>query len=283
MIYQKDIKMIKFAIIILHFGDPKITNKCLESLAKINKNKLKVDIYVLDNQGTINRHSNSNNISILPFIKNYGFAAGNNFVINKIKNNNYDYYLFLNNDTVVYSDLLIQLTKVIESGEKIGICGPVIEHQVKNKTLYDYGGLINWQKTQPKHINKEMYESSINYLERDFVSGCCMLIKTQLFHQSNGFNEKYFMYLEDVDLCVRVAKLDYKIVNVPKARIFHLGSKSASENFKIKQSLINSLRFIIAHTPAKYKLSSFIFNMFFYPSLWLRWKLKKAFSVLKTS
>lgn len=274
--------MVKIAIIILHFGNPHITFACLEALNKIKKENISVKVFVLDNQGSINRHSNYKNTTFLPFKKNHGFAMGNNYVVDKIKNENFDYYLFLNNDTVVYPNFLISLIKLLQKYTNVGICGPVIEHQVAGKTYYDYGGVINWQKTQAKHINKNILKTKEKLIYRDFVSGCCMLVRAHLFRQLNGFNDKYFMYLEDVDLCVRAKKLGYKIAVVPNAVIYHLGSKSATENFKIKQSLVNSMRFVAAHTPAKSKPFSYLFNLFFYPLLWLKWKLKFAFSFLKT-
>lgn len=282
--------MEKVAIIILHYGNPKITDDCLDSLQKIKLNNYKVDIYVLDNQGTINRHDNRKN-TIFKFTKNYGFAGGNNRVVKKIIKKQYEYLLFLNNDTLVYPDFLIHLIKALENNDDIGICGPVIEHKVNDKTYYDYGGIINWVRSQPKHINSSQYcvinsdllklpnSQSTNFTKdwnmyRDFVSGCCMLIKTDLFRQLNGFQENYFMYLEDVDLCVRAKKLGYKTVCVPKAKIFHLGSQSASVNFKIKQSLKNGIRFTLSHAPKRYLLTAIIFNLVFYPMLWLRWKIK---------
>jgi len=267
--------MNKIAIIILHFGDYKITNDCLNSLAKINNGNSEVKIFVLDNQGNIKRHDNPTNTEFIPFINNLGFARGNNYVVNQIKNQHFDYYLFLNNDTTVDSNFIIQLIEVLDKNPTIGISGPVIEHTVNESKFFDYGGNIIWLKGQPKHINKQKYERTDKYIERDFVSGCCLCIKSDLFHKLKGFDARYFMYLEDVDLCVRAKKIGYKTVCVSGSKIFHLGSKSASVNFKIKQSLVNGLRFTFTHVPQKFKLPALFFNLVFYPSLWLRWNLKR--------
>ncbi len=276
--------MSKIAIIILHFGDPEITLDCLKSLTNV-KTQNTVDIYIKDNQGTFNAVKIPKHCSVIPYSKNLGFAGGNNEVVKKIRSLPYDYYLFLNNDTTVYSNFLDYLISAINADEMVGISGPVIEHSVNGKTYYDYGGDINWIKTQPKHVNYTEYNAIPDHIIRDFVSGCCLCIKSSLFHQLDGFDESYFMYLEDVDLCVRAKKSGYTVICAPKARIYHLGSKSASENFKIKQSLINSIRFTLTHTPFRYKPISLLFNLVFYPSLWVRWKTKKAnnrFAVIRT-
>jgi len=169
--------MNRVAVIILHFGNLLITEDCLDSLDKIVKDNTLMDIYVLDNQGNLKLENLHKYVIVIKFTKNLGFAGGNNYIVDKINNKKYDYYLFLNNDTKVYPQFLVQLLKVAEKEEKIGIYGPVIEHQVGGNTYYDYAGMVNWMRSQPKHINRTEYTLDKTYYKRDFVSGCCMMIK----------------------------------------------------------------------------------------------------------
>jgi GT2 family glycosyltransferase len=262
------------AIIILHFGKWSVTKQCLDSLQKIDSDNFDYKVILLNNSNlNIKRHGIVKKYINPPH--NTGFAQGNNLAVEATKNWSCDYLLFLNNDTKVEAGFLTNLLKAFKKHKNLGIVGPVIEHKVGAKTLFDYGGTINFVKTQAKHINKSIYEKKSEIIYRDFVSGCCLLIPAKLFEQVGGFCQKYFLYLEDVDLNLKVSKLRYKIGLITGSKIFHLGSQSATENQKIYYSLRNSFRLIFSHTPKKYWLSSISFNSYFYPSLWLKWNGKR--------
>jgi GT2 family glycosyltransferase len=270
---------LKIAIIILHYGDYKFTQICLDSLVKVKSPNFKVYLLNNDYKNPIPKH----HIVTKQFTpkKNLGFAQGNNYVIRRIESQNFDYYLFLNNDTKVDPDFLNNLINNLP--EKNCIAGPIIKHSVKQKTFYDFGGKINWQKCQPKHINKTLVASSQKAIQRDFVSGCCLLISSKIIDQLGGFRKDYYLYLEDVELCLRAAKNNFKTYLIPSSQIFHYGSKSSTETKKILYSLRNSLKLTWQYCPNKYKLTASLFNLVFYPSLLIRWKLKKIFHIMFSS
>ena len=101
-----------------------------------------------------------------------------------------------------------------------------------------------------------------------------MLMPVGVIKKLQGFDESFFMYLEDVDLCLRAKKLGIKTYLVPQSVIFHLGSKSAGNFLKIWQSWKNSFKLIFRHCPKKHMLSAMIFNSWFYPALFVQWQLK---------
>lgn len=263
-------------IIILHFGKLEVTKDCLDSLIKIDDKAFNYKVIVIDNslnkniQQIIKRHAAVDKILIPE--KNLGFAGGNNLGIKQCIEWNCDYILFLNNDTVVESHFLKALIKVI-SNSNFDIAGPVIEHQFRKKTYYDHGGVINWKKGQPGHINKTTYSTNQNLIQRDFVSGCCMLVSRKLINKIGGFNESYFLYLEDVELCLRAQKQGFKVALVPSSKIFHKGSQSSTELTKILYSWRNSLKLSLNYVPNQFKLTAILFNLVFYPALYLRWQL----------
>lgn len=256
------------AIIILHFGKWQTTKECLDSLTKITYPNFKA--YLVNNSLEIIPNHKIIYQKITPK-KNLGYAGGNNFAVQKARMKNFDYYLFLNNDTIVEKDFLDKLIDNLP--EKNCLTGPVLEHIVKNKTYYDYGGRINWQKAQATHFNKLNYKNG-NPIQRDFVSGCCLLISRKIIEQIGGFREDYFLYLEDVELCVRAAKNNFKTYLIPNAKIFHKGSLSSTEFTKIFYSLKNSLKFAWRYCPLKYKPTAIMFNIIFYPTLFISWRLK---------
>ena len=121
-------------IIILNWNGFQDTKECLDSLFKINYGNYR--IYLVDNGSTdgslekLNSEFGKNkNLVILPTGKNLGFAGGNNFALRKAledKEQKYDYFLLLNNDTIVETDFLSELVLAAEADEKIGIVAPVI-------------------------------------------------------------------------------------------------------------------------------------------------------------
>lgn len=263
-------------IIILHFGKLEITKQCLESLAKIKHSNFKYKVLVLNNSSE-NLDLPKNTDLLVNSSENLGFAIGNNHGVEVSKHDKWhsDYFLFLNNDTIVESNFLEELVNFLEKNQSYAIAGPVIEHKVKNQTFYDYGGFVNWKRGQPKHINKTKYNKNEKAADREFVSGCCLLIRSNIFDKIGGFNRDYFLYLEDVDLCLKTLELGKKIALVPSSKIFHLGSQSSTELTKIFYSWRNSFYLTNKFVPLKYKFTAILFNLFFYPMLFLLWQFRR--------
>jgi len=111
-------------------------------------------------------------------------------------------------------------------------------------------------------------------IPRDFISGCCMLIPLEIINQIGLLREDYFMYLEDVEFCLRASKNGFKTYINPKAQIFHKGSQSSTEWTKIKYSWINSLKLTNEYIHGINKITALVFNFFFYPGILIIWKIK---------
>ncbi|AFK22063.1 glycosyltransferase family 2 protein [Pyrococcus sp. ST04] len=183
---------------------------------------------------------------------NYGFAGGNNVGIKfALSVLNPDYVLLLNNDTVVDRYFLTELVKVAESDENTGIVGPKIYY-------YDYNGrsdvinftgadLVLWRGAEKRYgfrdIDKGQWDRIMSI---DKIEGSCMLVREEVFKEVGLFDEKFFCYWEETDLCFRAKNKGYKIVYVPQARIWHKVSATSGGEinpFKIRLLIRNSLLF----------------------------------------
>jgi len=127
----------------------------------------------------------------------------------------------------------------------------VIKFNRNEKTVYDLGGKVNMVFGKTSH--REVQAASILRLLRfarndvyqvDYVSGCCMMIKREVFERIGFFDEEFFLYYEDVDFCLRAKKAGFKTFVLPSASVVHKlsvsvgkGSKSAMQN-QIKSALI---------------------------------------------
>ena len=133
--------------------------------------------------------------------------------------------LLLNQDTIVKPSFLKPLVDWAEADKGIGIVAPVIKHKQFGKVRYDLGGKINWWLGKATHINRSRIE--INQpAERDYVSGCCLLVKRSVFEKIGLLDEKFFLYFEDDDFCTRARKAGFTVWVVPKSQIYHKLSSS---------------------------------------------------------
>ena len=164
-------------------------------------------------------------LSILRIEKNCGFTGGNNIGIEYIvKERKTDYILLLNNDTVVDKEFLGELIKVAESDERIGIVGPTMYYYDNPKIIWvGGGGKIYWNKGKINLIRSNEIDDwqFDEIVEVDYVAGCALLAKNELFENIGYLNPEYFAYWEETEWCVRAHKAGYKVLYVPKAKIWH--------------------------------------------------------------
>ena len=162
--------------------------------------------------------------------KNYGFAEGNNIAMRyALKALNPGYVLLLNNDTVVDNEFFSELVKVGEGDEKIGVVGPTVYCYGDQNRIQSAGVNLCWNKGtgDPLRLN-EIDDGQFNKIvEVDYVAGCALLAKSGVFEKIGYLNQEYFAYVEEADWCVRAKKAGYKVLYVPKAKIWHKWQSTA--------------------------------------------------------
>ncbi len=239
------------AIIVLHFGDKENTLECLKSISKI-KSTQNIKVFVIDN-GT-NTLKEENIRKILPKFElisnrsNLGFAAGNNIGIKRALETDIEFIIFLNNDIVVYADILEKLITPFYMDKKIGITGGVIAYFNNPKKIWFCGGKLNKTFCFTRHpkmnrfIDKKLKEGVV-----DFVSGAVMMVKREVFKKIGYFNKDYFLYWEDVDFCIRAQNNGYKsyVVN----RLIAKHKVSATSGIKGTNKLSATRAYYYARNP----------------------------------
>ena len=197
-----------------------IENKPI-NIIKHNEKELTNEIYTMDNL------TSKKSLIFIKNDKNYGFAEGNNIGIRyALKNLDPDYVLLLNNDTVVDKYFLNELVKTGESSEKIGCVGPKVyyyDFKGRKDVINFAGNKMSLYTTRGKcfgcnEVDSGQYD---NIKETSRVEGCCMLIKTKIIKKVGMFDPIYFAYWEETDLCMRIKNAGFKLLYVPKAKIWH--------------------------------------------------------------
>ncbi len=290
----------KVTIIILNWNGAHDTLAVLKNLAQVTYPNF--SIMVVDNGShddsvdKINqeiKHQPTLNISILPLPHNYGYAEGNNKGLTQAKQEKSDYYLLLNNDTVLSPDFLDKMVAALEANPKLGAVGPTIYFATPNGQKQDEiwyaGGWLNFAAGGAHHKTAlpsqiaaadkpisnqpaQLIAESAQVEPTQFITGCCFLIRAEAIRKLGTlFDPQFFAYGEDVDLCQRLVRAGYQLGYVPQARIWHkLASSSGgpkSSNFWYYNVRNNFL--IVARYGRWFEWPLFIlFFLFYKPVLW---------------
>ncbi len=240
--------MKKIAVVIPNLNLPYDTVETVKCLVRQTLPKeFSLQIIVVDNGSSddsvkIIKNSCRNTV-VLELPDNQGVAGGYNAGINYALKNNCDYIIASNNDLLIkQTDCLGQLIKTAEKDPKIGIVGPKIffapgfvfhedryERQNLNKIIWYAGGIIDWKNILMFHrgvdeVDNKKYGTQ---LEPDFITGAFMLFRAEVFKKIGGFNESYFAYLEDAEICRRAKLAGYKLLFEPGAVIYHKVSQTS--------------------------------------------------------
>jgi GT2 family glycosyltransferase len=163
-------------------------------------------------------------INYLETGENLGFTGGNNIGLRYALDQGAEWIMLLNNDTTLAPDLLSRLIGVGSVVPEAGILGPMIYHYDDELMIQSAGGLLDSHWT-PLHLGQNEYDTGQYKKSRcvDWISGCCFLVRREVFEQIGLLDERFFMYNEEVDFCMRARKIGWKIIHVPSARLWHKG------------------------------------------------------------
>ena len=203
-------------IIIVTFKSNHVIEKCISSIGK------KIKILIVDNANDKDfkkyLEKKYSNVRCILSSKNIGMGAGNNLGIKSV---NTDYAFILNPDVFLKEDTIDQIIKASKNIKDFSIIAPI-----SNKLKYP-----NFKLGKNNHFdNKKPFQVKS-------IDGYAMLFnlkKLKKIKNFNFFDENFFLYLENEDLCKILGKKNEKIYIVPKSKINHLGGKAANPKF-IKQ------------------------------------------------
>ena len=169
------------------------------------------------------------NLRILCSGSNLGYGAGNNIGFNKSKTN---YNLVINPDIVCDKNLFTNIDKILNSKKNFSIIGC---QYLNDKTTMPAGF---FDKTKNKEFKKSFFSKKQKIFNKvDWVTGCSMLINLEKFKDRNVFDENYFLFFEEFDLCKKVLKNNGLIFSSSNLKVHHLGFKGS---FGADNSLLES-------------------------------------------
>lgn len=229
-------------IIIVNYNSAECTTKAIDSLKKYC-NGYHLNIIVVDNNSIESikdiEHRNPD-IKLLVNDQNLGFSKAIN---QGFKKANSEYVVILNPDTVILAGFFDKLIDYLETHKNIGVIGPrildgngAIQGSARRFPTFwtsIFGRKSPLTKLFPnnKFTKNEFICFSVKEdenVEVDWVSGACMIIRRTTFEAVGGFDERFFMYWEDTDLCRRIRNKGWKIIYYTRAKVVHYIGKSSS-------------------------------------------------------
>jgi len=237
------INKLSIAVILVNWKKYNLTSKCIDSLNKSNYKNFK--IILVDNEysekSLIDLRNKHKELIVFKEKNNLGFAGGNNIGIRYALENDYDYIMLLNNDTEVKENFILPLVERIEKDHSLGAVQPLILNFSNKSIIWNAGGKLNkFLGLTSTRLNNNKLNSSIVFDDyTDWISGCCILIKSEILTKVGLLDEKFFNYYEDVDWSLRMKNLGYDLGFVKESIIYHHGS-SSSKNKKTKEGVISS-------------------------------------------
>ena len=236
------------ASIVVYKEDITTLQKCIASFVQ---SPFATTLYIIDNspEDSISEQLDNPKIQYVFSGENVGFGKGHNQVIDLLKKNSSDFHLILNPDMAFDPKILESLVSELSKQKSSAVIAP--------KILFPYGTMqytarkfpsfseqcYRFLRIFPKKTQRQEYrDQDLNTLfYPDFIHGNFMLFKTADFLSLQGFDERFFMYMEDVDVCRRIQKLDKKVVYDPSVFAYHEFRKGSRKKLRLFLTHLNSM------------------------------------------
>lgn len=234
--------MNKVSACIVTYNNGEKVVKAVKSLLRHTRG-VDLSLYIVDNNSTDDTvgllRESFPEINIIEAGENKGFGAGHNRVLPLLDSK---YHAIVNPDIIIDDDVLFKMSEYLEEHEDVGMLSP--------KVLNPDGSVQLLGKKEPTLLRILANRTGWGFLEkvrRDYTmrdcdlassfpieqaTGCFMFIRTDLFRELGGFDERFFMYFEDADLTKRVNKVS-KVVYYPEACVFHEWERGGAKNSRL--------------------------------------------------
>ncbi|MGW8122594.1 glycosyltransferase family 2 protein [Roseivirga echinicomitans] len=232
------------AIILVNWNAFDLTVRCIESLEKAGFPS--TNIFLVDNaskDGSGNRlREQFPEVIFIQNTENLGFTGGNNIAMVQALEKGFEFVMLLNNDTEVTEDFLNPMLLAIEENEKTAAVQPLILELNRKDLIWNAGGDTNRflglseTRFEAQALDKVKASFTVN---TDWITGCCILVRSAVISEIGMLDDKFFAYHEDVDWSIRMRKAGYELRVVPESTIFHLSMASLKSDTKQKEGFLS--------------------------------------------
>lgn len=262
----------KVAVVILNWNGKHFLEKFLPSVINYSNESI-YSVWVADNNSTDNSvqyiKNNFEQIKIIEFEKNYGFALGYNKALEQIEA---EYFVILNSDVEVTQNWISPIIEFMDKNQDVAVVQPKIL-SYHNKKMFEYAGaaggfidILGYPFCKGRIISKlEEDNGQYNNIDNIFwATGACLFIRKDDFLE-NKFDADLFAHMEEIDLCWRLKNKGRKIMYFPNVQVYHVGGGSLPNNspFKLYLNYRNNLLVLYKNLPKDKTISKIFVRMVF--------------------
>lgn len=245
-------------ITIVSYHNEEDVKKAVASIEEYTPKTISKQIYIVDNaESTLNKEGTGvavfeklacryEDVTYLPTGENLGFGHGHNYVLEQLDSK---YHAIVNPDIILEEDAFSKLLAFMED-ESIGMCVPRLVDEDGNLLAVYRRDLTVWdmfirmffkagfKKRQAYHTMQDADYTKPFHVP--FAQGSFLLVRTELFKQLGGFDERFFLYMEDADLCKRVNQVS-SLYYCPFATVIHKWEKGSHKSSKLFKLHVKSM------------------------------------------
>ncbi|PXV63073.1 hypothetical protein C8C78_12610 [Halanaerobium congolense] len=232
------------SIIIVNWNAGELLNQCIKSIIEYTE-EITYEIIVVDNNSKslrgLEELFDNELIKFILLDENIGFSKANNLGVQKAKGK---YILFLNPDTIIIDNSIKKLKdsfEMLSKSFKVGILVPKLLNQDKSNQRSTFSfpiislkRVFNYFK---KRVIKNEYKLYQNKKEVEWARGACMFTSRSIGNSYGFWNENFFLYGEDLEICYRYNKFGYLTFIDPNIKIIHYYNQSGKKKFEKQESL----------------------------------------------
>jgi GT2 family glycosyltransferase len=204
-------------------------------------------------------------VKTLSFDKNYGFTGGYNKAFNEL--NDTKYFVLINSDIEVTENWLEPLVEWMDNHPDCGACSPKL-HSYQEREKFEYagaaGGYIDkfgypfcrGRVLKRLETDNGQYDSPADVM---WATGACLLVRSSVYKELGGLDERFFAHMEEIDLCWRMQLAGYKVTVIPESLVYHVGGGTlpASSPFKLFLNYRNNLMMLDNNLPKTFALEEY--------------------------
>lgn len=244
------------SITIVSYNNKRDIEKCLSSLFLYEADSgLSMQVFIVNNSTTedCGDLAQKFSVTVIDLEKNKGFGGGHNAVLSRMDSR---FHVVLNPDVLFKEPILGRLVKYLDDNPEIGALAPLIVDADGNvqdvyRTELTVCNLLcryaprflrkfSWcERQNSKHSMKNVAKNVP--FECEFIQGSFLVIPSSLFKRLEGFDERFFMYAEDADLCKRIRLLGRKVECFPEGKVVHKWEKASHRSLKLCRIHVESL------------------------------------------
>lgn len=226
--------MVDISIVIVNYKSKDLTLNCLKSIKEADWPGLDYEIIVVDNYSADLSSRDLKPFGQVKFVmngRNMGYGAANNQGIGQAQGK---YIVIMNPDTVAQKDVFIKLFDFMENNLKVGVVGPKQFNPdgTVQDTCFRWPGLLTplYRRTPlgkiglaKKDLDRFLYKdyNKDKAREVDWLLGSFLFCSAEALRQVGAFDERFFIYFEDTDLCRRFWREGWRVIYSPEVKIFH--------------------------------------------------------------